>query len=91
MKKTLRKTLAMILVLCMLTSLLMTSAFAADEADAAVDFTAYKPGVTVEADANSPTGFTATFIYEEQSLEYYANLAALEGYSAGKGSLGDST
>ena len=91
MKKTLRKALAMILVLCMLTSLLMTSAFAADEAEAAVDFTAYKPGVTVEADANSPTGFTATFIYEEQSLEYYANLAALEGYSAGKGSLGDST
>jgi len=38
-----------------------------------VDYTAYEPGVTVEADENSPTGYTATFIYEEQ--ESYNNLA----------------
>lgn len=91
MKKAFRKGLTMILVLSLLMSLLMTSVFAADDAGTEVDYTAYEPGVTVEADANSPTGYTATFIYEEQSPEYYANLAALEGYSAGKGSLGDST
>mgnify|MGYP007086222312 CR=1 FL=1 len=26
----------------------------------------YKPGVTVEKDENSPTGYTVTFIYKEQ-------------------------
>ena len=26
----------------------------------------YAPGVTVEKDANSPTGYTATFVYKEQ-------------------------
>ena len=56
-----------------------------------VDYSAYEPGVTVEAEENSPTGFTATFIYEEQDMAYYADLAAMEGYSSGKGSLGDST
>ena len=90
MKKTFKTVLAMVLVLSLMMSLTLTSAFAADEGTE-VDYTAYEPGVTVEADANSPTGYTATFVYEEQSLEYYANLAALEGYSAGKGSLGDST
>ena len=28
----------------------------------------YEPGVTVEADAESPTGYTATFIFDEASL-----------------------
>ncbi len=31
-----------------------------------VDYTPYKKGVTVEESAESPTGFLATFIYEEQ-------------------------
>ena len=34
--------------------------------DTAVDFVGYDKGVTVEADPDSPTGYTATFIYEEQ-------------------------
>ncbi len=33
-----------------------------------VDFTRYQKGVTVEADAGSPTGYMATFIYEEQDI-----------------------
>lgn len=31
------------------------------------DYTGYKPGVTVEADAASPTGYYATFIYEDKT------------------------
>ena len=32
----------------------------------AADYTGYEPGVTVEADAASATGYTATFVYKEQ-------------------------
>jgi enterochelin esterase-like enzyme len=31
------------------------------------DYAGYKPGVTVEADAASPTGYYATFIYEDKT------------------------
>lgn len=37
------------------------------------DYSGYEKGVTVEKDENSPTGYTATFIYEEQ--ESYEGLA----------------
>lgn len=36
-----------------------------------VDFRIYKPGVTVEEDVFSPTGYTATFIYEEENKDVY--------------------
>ncbi len=32
----------------------------------AVDYTPYKPGVTVEESEESPTGYLATFVYEQQ-------------------------
>ena len=81
MKGTFRKGLASLLALSL--TLGMGTAFAApaalpeedasepeqNVAEDAVDYSAYEPGVTVEADENSPTGYTATFIYEEQSLE----------------------
>ncbi|MGL4789893.1 MAG: S-layer homology domain-containing protein [Anaerotignaceae bacterium] len=35
--------------------------------DSEVDFAKYDLGVTVEEDSNSPTGYTATFIYAEQN------------------------
>jgi enterochelin esterase-like enzyme len=35
-----------------------------------VDYSTYQKGVTVEADPNSPTGYTATFIYEESADDY---------------------
>ncbi len=38
-----------------------------------VDYTMYKKGVTVEADSTSPTGYMATFVYEEQ--ESYEGLS----------------
>jgi enterochelin esterase-like enzyme len=36
-----------------------------------VDFSKYKPGVTVEEDPYSPTGYTATFIYKEENTNTY--------------------
>ena len=35
-------------------------------AEETVDYSAYAPGVTVEADENSPTGYKATFVYAQQ-------------------------
>lgn len=55
----------------------------ASAADPAASFTGYKDGVTVEANANSPTGYTATFVYKQ--LESYTGLtgdiAKVELYS----------
>ena len=78
MKGTFRKGLASLLALSL--TLGMGTAFAApaalpeedasepeqNVAEDAVDYSAYEPGVTVEADENSPTGYTATFVYVEE-------------------------
>ncbi len=44
---------------------------AAVEAARPVDYTKYNPGVTVEENIASPTGYTATFIYEEENTDTY--------------------
>lgn len=44
---------------------------AAVEAALPVDYTKYNKGVTVEEDILSPTGYTATFIYEEEDTDTY--------------------
>lgn len=44
---------------------------AAVEAAMPVDYTKYKPGVSVEEDITSPTGYTAIFIYEEENTDTY--------------------
>ena len=57
----------------MLFALVMVPAFsqAVAEANEPVDYTKYAKGVTVEEDYNSPTGYTATFIYEEEDTDTY--------------------
>ena len=78
LKGTFRKGLASLLALSL--TLGMGTAFAApaalpeedasepeqNVAEDAVDYSAYEPGVTVEEDENSPTGYTATFVYVEE-------------------------
>ena len=58
-----RKGLTAFLALSM-TASLAVGASAAESA--APDYTKYTPGVTTEADANSPTGYTSTFVYAEE-------------------------
>ena len=48
-----------------------------DESDDGIDYSGYDKGVTVEADENSPTGYYATFVYEDTT----AAAAKVELYS----------
>jgi enterochelin esterase-like enzyme len=61
------------LVTAMLLALVMVPVFsqAIAEQNEPVDFTKYARGVTVEEDCSSPTGYTATFIYEEEDTDTY--------------------
>ena len=47
-----------------------------------VDYSAYEPGVTVEEDADSPTGYTATFVYDElDAYDGLGDIVKVEMYS----------
>ena len=59
-----KKVLSTALALAMTLTLLPAPTMAANEET--VDYASYQKGVTVEADAASPTGYIATFVYAEK-------------------------
>lgn len=58
-------------ILIILLFAVLIPVFSQSVAERPVDFSKYEKGVTVEEDANSPTGYTATFIYEEENRNTY--------------------
>ncbi|WHY02491.1 alpha/beta hydrolase-fold protein [Neobacillus sp. DY30] len=60
-----KKVLILGITVLMLCSIFSNTIFASESSG--VDYADYKPGVTVEANAASPTGYYATFIYEDET------------------------
>ena len=59
-----KKILALALILALVLSLGVAA-----YADDSFDYSAYEPGVTVIEDANSPTGYTAVFVYDANLVD----------------------
>jgi len=65
-----KKFLALVLALAMVMSL--AAAASADEAADTFDYSSYPAGVTVIEDADSPTGYTAVFVYDSANADLEA-------------------
>jgi hypothetical protein len=65
--KVMKKILILGIMVFMVCSIFSNNMFVFASESSGVDYADYKPGVTVEADAASPTGYYATFIYEDRT------------------------
>ncbi|WP_223592541.1 alpha/beta hydrolase-fold protein [Neobacillus bataviensis] len=82
-----KKVFSLGVILLMLSSIFSGNMPVSASGTSGIDYAKYKPGVTVEANAASPTGYYATFIYEDKTaaatkIELYSdcfNLFTIEG------------
>ncbi|WP_179135725.1 alpha/beta hydrolase-fold protein [Planomicrobium okeanokoites] len=64
-----KKAIGFGLALSLVFSVFGSNSFASAETFSASDYASYEPGVTVEKDSASPTGYYATFVYEDETEE----------------------